>query len=159
MDQITRLISRWTSHGISCPAGVHVADIHTFEVRHNVNLPSDMRAYFLAVNGMGERGTCDDDFFSFWPLQDLITIAEDLPDRSSRFPDASRYFMFADHSISLPRFAIRLSANVTEPNSVASVFADFGAFEAENFFDSFTDFVNHYLDDPVETSVSLPRNA
>ncbi len=159
MDQIARLIARWKSHGIECPVGAAPAEIAAFEARHNAVLPRDMRAYFLAVNGMGERGTCDNDFFSFWPLQDLITIAEDLPDRCSNFTDASRYFMFADHSIALPTYAIRLSSNPADPNPIASIFADFGAFEVENFFDSFTDFVDHYLDDPVETSVALPRNA
>jgi hypothetical protein len=159
MNQIARLISRWKSHGISCPAGVSPFDIAAFEAAHDVTLPSDMRAYFLAVNGMGERGTSDEDFFSFWPLEELITIAVDLPDRSSRFPESSQYFEFADHSISLPTFAIRLSADPAEPNTVASVYADFGALEVQAFFSSFTDFIEHYLDDPVETGAALPRSA
>ena len=159
MDQITRLIARWKAHGIDCLAGVPRAEVEAFEALRNVILPPDMRAYFLAVNGMGQLGMCDEDLFSFWPLQQLITIAEDLPDRSARFPESSHYFMFADHSISLPTFAIRLSANLAEPNPVASVFSDFGAFEVENFFDSFTDFLNHYLDDPLKTSTIFPRNA
>jgi hypothetical protein len=38
------------------------------------------------------------------------------------------------------------------------VYSDFGAIEVEVFFNSFTDFVNHYLDDPRGTAAALPRN-
>jgi len=96
MFKIHRLIERWEAHGITCPPGVTVADIATFERRHTVMLPPDMRAYFLAVNGMGERGTSDNDLFSFWPLQQMTSVADDLPDRSSKFADAAKCFMFAD---------------------------------------------------------------
>jgi len=158
MNNINRLIERWNKHGITCPPGARIVDVEAFERSHDVILPSDMRAYFLAVNGMGEHGMCDDDLFSFWSLQNLVTIAEDLPDRCSGFPDAPRCFMFADHSIGLPTFAIRLSADAEAPSPVASVFSDFGAFKVQYFFGSFTDFVNHYLDDPVGTSCALPGN-
>lgn len=158
MVDINLLIERWQSQGITCPPGVTIADMEAFERRHYIVLPPDMRTYFLTINGMGERGTCDDDFFSFWPLQELITIADYLPDRSSGFPDASKCFMFADHSIALPTFAIRLSSDPNVSTPVASVFADFGAFKVQYFFDSFTDFVNHYLADPFETCCVLPDN-
>jgi hypothetical protein len=117
-----------------------------------------MREYFLTVNGMGPLNVVDDDLFNFLPLQDLITIAEQLPDRCSKFAEASNYFIFADHSIGLPSYAIRLSSNANDANPVASVFSDFGALEVEVFFDSFSDFVNHYLDDPHGTSASLPKS-
>ncbi len=150
------LMERWQADGIECPPGVMSADIEVFERRHNVVLPPDMRTYFLKVNGMGEYGTCDDNFFSFWPLQELISIADRLPDRSSGFSDASRCFMFADHSVALPTFAIRLASDPNASTPVASVFSDFGAFKVQYFFDSFTDFVNHYLANPFETSLVLP---
>jgi len=156
MVNINRLIERWQTHGITCPPGVTIGDIEMFERNHDVVLPTDMRTYFLAVNGMGELGTCDEDFFSFWPLQELITISEDLPEGSFGFQDAKRCFMFADHSIALPTFAIRLTADANASTPVASVFADFGAFKVQYFFDSFTDFISHYLDDPIETSCALP---
>jgi hypothetical protein len=159
VDQIKRLIARWTAHGIACPPGLSPSEICAFESRHNVRLPDDLRLYFLSVDGMGEKGTYDEDFFSFWQLSDVISIAEMLPDRCVRFGDAHRYFIFADHSINLPGYAIRLSSDPADVNPVASVFFDFGALEVEDFFESFTDFVSQYLDDPFETSVALPRNA
>ncbi|HET6883771.1 MAG TPA: SMI1/KNR4 family protein [Pirellulales bacterium] len=159
MANVDRLIERWQAHGIECPPGVTISDIKAFERAHGVVLPSDMRTYFLAVNGMGEYGTCDNDWFSFWKLQDLKTVAEDLPDRSSGFPDAATCFMFADHSIALPTFAIKLSADPNVETPIASVFADFGRFEVQYFFDSFGDFIDQYLDDPIGVSSALPDNA
>ena len=136
MELTQQLIDRWTAHGISCPPGMTPRQIADFERRYGVRLPMEFRSYLLTVNGMGERGTCDDDFFSFWSLADVITIAEEFPDRCSGFPDASHYFMFADHSIWLPTFAIRLSSDPADSNPVASVFSDFGAFAVEDKFDS-----------------------
>ena len=74
--RINQLMERWQAHGIACPPGVTVADIEDFERARGVVLPPDMRTYFLTVNGMGEYGTCDNDFISFWRLQDLKTVAE-----------------------------------------------------------------------------------
>ena len=121
--------------------------------------PDPFDSLFDSLNGMGDRGTCDDDFFCFWALADVESISEHLPDRCSRFADASHYFIIADHSISLPSYAIRLSADSSAANPVASLFADSGAIAVEDYFESFTDFVLHYLDDPVETSAAFPGDA
>src|SRR5579871_3998086 len=99
MYSISRLTAKWNAHGIQCPAGVAPAVVAAFEDRNRVIVPFDMREYFLAVNGMGPLNVVDDDLFNFLPLQDLITIAEQLPDRCSKFAEASNYFVFADHSI------------------------------------------------------------
>ena len=157
MLDFKRLKEHWQSHGIECASGASLADIATFETSNGVVLPNDMRSYFLTVNGMGELGTSDNDFFSFWAIQDLKTVAEDLPNRTARFADAARYYMFADHSIGLPTYAIRLSENPQDETPVASVFADRGSFGIETFFGSFTEFVNGYLNDPAEISGKIPE--
>ena len=76
----------------------------------------------------------------------------------SALPDAARYFMFADHSIALPTYAIRLSDDPDDDTPVASVFADAGAFGIKVYFKSFTDFVTAYLNDPIKTSAAIPVN-
>lgn len=157
MDQIKRMMAHWTSHGIECPAGVSPGRIANFESRHEVVLPNDLRSYFSAVNGMGELNIIDNDWFHFWQIEDVTTIAAFVPDRSTLFQDAERYFIFADHSISLPSYAIRLSSNPADENPVASVFTDRGALQVEDFFGSFTEFVTQYLDDPLETGGMFPR--
>ena len=107
---------------------------------------------------MGERGTTDNDVFSFWQLSDVESIAQYLPDRSHRLSNASRYFIVADHSIGLPSFAVLLPATSDDPSPVASVFTDSGALKLENCFDSFTDFLRSYMDDPIETNATIPRS-
>ena len=134
-----------------------MSEIVTFQTRNGVVLPRDMAEYFSAINGMGELGTTDDDLFCFFRLQDLASIADRVPDRASRFHDAHRYFIFADHSISLPSYAIRLHSGDSDANPVASVYTDGGALEVEDFFESFSDFVRHYLDDPNGTCVTFPN--
>lgn len=146
MDQILRMMAHWRSHGIECPSGVSPGKIAAFESRHDVLLPNDLRLYFAAVNGMGELGTCDNDFFHFWQIENVTTIAAFVPDRCSLFQDAEKYLIVADHSISLPSYAIRLSSNPADQNPVACVFTDRGALQVEDFFGSFTDFVTRYLD-------------
>lgn len=154
MELARKLTDRWTAHGISCPPGASASDLAQFESHYSVQLPSDLRRYFITVNGMGERGTCDNDFYSFWQLSDVSTITEDLPDRADRFPDSPHYFLIADHSIFLPAFAIRLSVDGSAPNPIVRVIADAGVLDVETAFPSFTDFVEHYLRDPLDATVS-----
>lgn len=158
MELMPRLVARWTEHGIACPSGVSNADLAAFESQNNCALPDDLRHYFATINGMGDRGTMDIDFFSFWQLSDVESIAQFAPDRAHRFPDASRYFIIADHSIGLPSFAIRLSATSDAPSPVVSLIMDGGALELEEAFESFTDFLRSYLDDPLETSATFPHS-
>ena len=154
MDLITRLIAHWRSQGIICPGGASLDEMDAFQVQHNIIFPSDMREYLLAVNGMGGH-EWDDDFFSFWSLADIRSISADLPDRSARFAESSKYFLFADHSIFLPAFAIRLTADAKETNPVVCVVADSGLLEVSPAFDSFTDFISAYLNDPVSASLGM----
>ena len=156
MNLIRDLISKWHDDGIAVRSGVSPEAIAEFEHRNDVVLPDDFMTYFLMIDGMGERHTCDSDFFGFWRFQDLITIADDLPDRSDIFDQSHDYFMFADHSISLPTFAIRLSNEKSTPTPVAGVYSDFGALDVEDFFESFTDFVSVYLRNPTELVGAIP---
>jgi len=157
MLDLPRLVAHWSSHGIDLPSGATEEEIRQFESRHNVVLPADMRFYFQAVNGMGKRGVMDEDMFSFWRIQDVISVADELPDRTRDYPNTRCYFMFADHSISLPTYAIRLSSNATENTPVASVLSDFGAFGIGDLFASFTEFVTNYLADPYGRCQTIPE--
>lgn len=159
MDLIQRLLKRWTEHDIAIRDGATDTLIDGFETSHGVTLPSDFRDYISTVDGMGEIGTTDNDLFCFFSLSDLVSIADYVPDRAGRFDDAHQYFLFADHSISLPSFAIRLASDSSVGGAVAAVFTDEGALEVEDFFDTFTDFLRSYLDDPDGTSATFPRDA
>ena len=158
MDLMKRLVARWTEHDIAIRSGATDSAIFGFEARHRVSLPADFREYISTVDGMGEIGTTDNDLFCFFALTDLVSIAENVPDRAAKFDDAGRYFIFADHSISLPSFAIRLTDDPAIGCPVAAVFTDSGALDVEIFFESFTDFLRSYLDDPNGTGATFPHS-
>jgi hypothetical protein len=146
MNVAQALVRHWTAQGIDCPVGVDATDIAQFESKYNVYLPADLRHYFLTVNGMGPEGTVDDDFYSFWQLDKVLTIAESFPDLANNLPKARHYFLIADHSVYLPAFAILLSIDHSQGNPVARVFPDV---EIEDAFASFTEFAEYYLRDPL----------
>jgi hypothetical protein len=152
MDHIAQtLIDRWTAHGIACPPGASVEEVADFEARYSVRMPADLRRYFLAVNGMGPKPIVDDDFFAFWQLSDVKTVAEECPEHGEQSPEAAHYFLIADHSIFLPAFAIRLAGNSSRYNPVALVYTHLDSKDREirDAFRSFTEFVEYYLQDPL----------
>ncbi len=116
-----------------------------------------MRAYFLTLNGMGSRLIYDGDFFCFWPIQDLIMLARAFPDRCGTIPDPNCYFLFADHSVGAPYYAIRLFPDVARPTPVVGVRADDGALDVQDCFPSFSAFLTAYLNDPFDVSVCYVR--
>src|SRR5215204_2487527 len=107
MDTIAeKLRAHWAAHGVEAPAGVSEDRLKGFEDRHGVTLPADLRDYFLQVDGMGSRSEFDDDFFSLWPLGEVVRASDEFDDPF--IDDQPSYFLFADHSIRLPAYAIRL---------------------------------------------------
>ena len=53
-DPWNRIILNWQSEDIPIRAGVSPNTIAEFESRYNVVLPSDVREYFLTVDGTGD---------------------------------------------------------------------------------------------------------
>lgn len=158
MDLLQKWIARWTEPGIARSPGIFEGDLSSFESRFRCNLPDEHRCYFATVNGIGECCTTDNDLFSFGQFSDMQSISQHFPDRSHHLPNASRYFIFTDHSIGPPVCAISLSSASGDPSPVASVFADSDRLELEECFDSFTDFVRSYLDNRIETAKTFPRS-
>ena len=77
--------------------------------------------------------------------QGAVALVPDYGEIESTLPDAPSYFAFADHSIWLNVFAMRLSNDV---NCLAPVIGICGA----NWFpvaDSFDKFIEMYADDPM----------
>src|SRR5207244_2498252 len=109
--------------------------------------------FYRLMDGM-EYGSMDGGFNCVWPLSEIGPVSHKLsnfrgiPDYGeieSTLPDAPSYFAFADHSIWLNVFAMRLSNDV---NCLAPVIGICGA----NWFpvaDSFDKFIEMYADDPM----------
>jgi hypothetical protein len=100
----------WQRLEIATPARASLEEIARFEREYAVALPDDVRAYFALVNGTtgGEHGQDDPFMVSFWPLSQVRTFAE----THIRADDAaSQTFAFADRSIRMTVYGIRLSAD------------------------------------------------
>lgn len=151
-----RLKDHWESHDLECDPGVSDHSLEAFERRYDVALPCDMREYFSVVNGTGhvrdepvETGTeqlYDEEFFSFWPLELVRPLKQDSPE-----VDVEQFeslFLFADHSIWCPAFAIALSKDRTVTNRVINVYVSPGVVTVgRQVSNSFTEFVEAYIQD------------
>jgi hypothetical protein len=90
----------------------------------------------------------DSGFFCFWPLEEVVRCNDYFPDRF--IADQSAYFVFADQSICLPAYAIRLTSSGTEPNLVIAMLSDQRQYSTTIVARSFNEFAERYLAD--ETS-------
>ena len=130
------------SQGLKTNPGVSVEELATFESRYRISLPSDLREYFLTVNGMPE-GTTDNALIRFWSLNEVKPIPEGAPDYAD-IPDAQSLFLFADYCIWSHAYAIRLSSSSETSNAVFVV----GDEMPIKIFESFSELVREYLIDP-----------
>lgn len=68
----------WLSHNVEINAGVSTTKFASFEAKHRVALPQDLRDYFLCVNGMA-TDVVDDGMIRFWMLEELQPLPEGAP--------------------------------------------------------------------------------
>ena len=95
-----------------------------------MRLPEDLAEYFRTVDGMDD-GEYDEHQFRFWPIAELQPAAEYLPEQNEAAYDG--YYVFADYSIWVHFYAVRLSSKCNEvvlvgegaPIQVAASFKDF----------------------------------
>jgi hypothetical protein len=77
--------------------------------------------------------------------------------------DLSSFFIFADHSICLPAYAIRLTASRTASHRVIAIESDqSGGYSASVVARSFSEFVDRYLTDETSRnnlSLGMPITA
>jgi hypothetical protein len=154
MDKIGRRLKHyWDSLDLESAPGVSDHNLEAFECRYDVRLPGDLREYFSVVNGTGhmcgepvKTGTgqlYDHEFFSFWPLELVRPLNQDFPEAG--VAEHESFFLFADHSIWAPVFAIKLSRDRTVTNVVINLFQG-GGIDRE-VSNSFSEFVEDYLRD------------
>jgi hypothetical protein len=133
----------WLRHGIKLNRGASEDGLAAFEAKYHVRLPKDMREYFAAVNGFdgSEHWMTDGNVITFLALNEMKSLSESW---SPKIADAASYFVFADYSLSAHVYAIRLSNDSKDDNSVVV------AYDEENIVkvaSSFSDFVQGYLED------------
>jgi hypothetical protein len=152
----TRLKNHWLSQGIEINPGVSNEELTAFESRYHVSLPSDMRDYFLMVNGMAV-GVSDHALIRFWSLNEVKPIPEEAPGYSdpSYIRDAQSLFLFADYCIWSHAYAIRLSSSHDTSNPVTVI----GDETPTRMFDSFSELVSSYLSDPDRLLTNIKESS
>jgi cell wall assembly regulator SMI1 len=137
-----RLRAHWLAQGIDAPPGATEDRMKESETRFGVTLPWDLREYFLSVDGMGEPFQWDDDLFNFRPRGEVEPTGE----ISVSLKDGRSYFVFADHSIWLPAYAIRLTQSATDSHYVIAIESDPTTGYASSLVAlSFSGFAERYL--------------
>ncbi len=92
-----RLVELWRGAGLTIRPPTGREAIQAFESKYNVVLPTDMREYYLTVDGMEDE--LDPGMNRFWPLEMVKPVEEEL---SERHKDRLAYpgcFLFVDHCI------------------------------------------------------------
>jgi hypothetical protein len=113
----------WEARGVVNPTPATEAEIAAFEAGYNVRLPAEVRAYFRLLNGTrhGKGGLDDSEhLLSFWHLSQVRTLAEEgITDD----PRADQIFVFADYSLWVWAFGLRLGLDPSQP---APIIVDIG---------------------------------
>ncbi len=140
--------------------GASAVTIAEFEHRNRVVLPEDVRLYYSFMDGM-ENWDLAEEMISFWQLSEIGSVPEKLsdcrgiPDYSeigSVLPDATSYFVFADHSIWLNVYAMKLTSDRSNRSPIIWICGKLWQPLAE----SFAAFMDEYAADPW--SIVCPKS-
>ena len=132
----------WSAQDVDINAGVSKAQLDSFESKHRIVLPEDLRDYFLCVNGM-PHDVIDDGMIRFWMLEEI----QPLPQGAPAFSDPSyiqhpeSVFLFADYSIWAHAYAIRLGSVSLHSHEVVII----GYKSPVTIAQCFSEFVDLYL--------------
>src|SRR5690242_6044151 len=112
----------WSSHDVEINAGVSKAQLDSFESKHWVLLPEDLRDYFLCVNGM-RPDVVDDGMIRFWMLKELQPLPEGAPAFAapSYIQHPQSLFVFADYRIWTHAYTIRLTKVSSQSHEVVII--------------------------------------
>jgi hypothetical protein len=146
-SDLPRLLDAWRRSGVPVRSGVSLDQLRTFESQLGRELPQDLAAFYLTVDGMPD-GVCDFHGIRFWRCEEIKPCA-DVPELV-RTSGCGGLFLFADYSIWTHAYAIRVSGR--EKGSVALV----GGPQPIPVAPSFAEFVSFYLEQPQLLFPPLP---
>ena len=139
-DLLIRLADHWRAHGAAPGSGAPEAEIATFETRHGLRLPRELREYFATLNGL-EHGRDDmtNETIGFWPLAEVAPVAAEAP--NAGIPEPERCIVLADYLIGSHYYVARLPKDTAAPAQILWVWRDgFGSLAG-----SFAQFVERYM--------------
>jgi hypothetical protein len=130
LSDVQRFKAACAVTGQPVPGGASEEQLEAFEEKHGVQLPADMRAFYGHMKGALDH----ESIFGFWSLNEI---------RRTTANNESNWFFFADHSVSVFEYAIKMSANGVGPNDVYCPELE------RTVAASFSDFLRRCLDDPA----------
>lgn len=145
---IEKLVSHWKNQGLALAKGNDEQALIEFEGKNFLRLPPDMRQYLAASNGMPSLPGSDVDSngFRFWPLEQIRPLPAVCSEAGVPVPDVKdpdRYFVFADYLDWSWAYAIDLGGGGAGSQRIIHV----GTLEPKTVADSFTEFVDLYVQD------------
>jgi hypothetical protein len=134
----------WRDAGLLVRPGVQPPAIQAFEAKYHVVLPTDMREYFLTIDGMEDE--LDSGLNRFWPLHMVKPVEDELTEIHRDRLAYPGCFVFVDHCIWCFAWAVRLGR---EPSPASGPVFQVTASEipGRQIAPSFTVFVEMYLAD------------
>ncbi|OCX52868.1 hypothetical protein BEL04_00620 [Mucilaginibacter sp. PPCGB 2223] len=125
------------------------ADIAAFEQRTGLLIPEDLRAYFKTLNG--NNNNWDKYLVEFYSLNQFLSVYDEVgdfcgvPDFTNivnTLPDHEYYYVFANYSIHVFVYAIRLSKIRTNVNEIYIICGDKYKLVANSFDEYIGKYVN-----------------
>lgn len=130
----------WERQGIRNGRTATEMDISAFEGNYDLKLPPIVRDYFLELNGTigGKLGMDDERLIGFWRLDQVRPMKEEFPEYSTA--EEANLFIFADYSIWVAAYAIRLTSGGDGESAVFLIFSD----EPYQIAATFEEFLRRY---------------
>lgn len=146
MQFIDRLAAEWGLMDVRPNTGETRLAIAAFEDRFRLSLPAEVRAFYERFNGLLDM---DSDLNRFWSIGELAAVPaaldSDFRGIAAHLPHADEYFAFADHSISVFIYAVRLAKDSSTSGPVVCIA---GGDSFDKMADTFADFWDRYLATP-----------
>ncbi|RSK36312.1 SMI1/KNR4 family protein [Hymenobacter metallilatus] len=159
MNKLSELNDLWKKAKIRTVDTATEQQVSEFEATHNLIIPHDLRGYFVAVNGTDRLP--DNEFYTFCTLEQFQPITKVLDAWKNGIPRHSdvlekigspqNCFVFADYSIYLFAYAIRLYPTESAQNEVYAICGG----EYRIIAKSFSEFIDLYLQQADELTFCL----
>lgn len=126
-------------------------EIKAFQDKYDVEIPLDLRKYYLEVNGSGNETL--NNLYEFYSINRTKKIYEELmnwrgiPNYGNlNFVGIENVFVFGEYEFNLHAFGIELHQNISSENRIFILCGE----DFRIIANSFTEFIDLYLNTPEE---------
>ena len=141
---------RCAASGVALNSGVSESAILEFEEKYNVQLPPELRAYFMRVNGMPQYEI--DGLARLWPLEEVSPVSKYFihQEVSVFVPEADSHFIIGDYNVEGSYWATQL----TNPASDRPIVVIYDVSNScEQVTPDFQTFIERYVTEEPESLI------